>query len=263
MFSPLTEAIIYSPNYNYRKNATFNPTGKIIKITPHHSASVSTGAQIARTFTSPSRQASANYCIGNAGDIVGCVDEANRAWTSGSAENDFLSVTIECSNSETGEPWKISDQAWASLVKLCTDICKRNGIPELIFTGDAEGNLTAHRMFQATACPGTYLYNRFPELAAEVNKNLKQEEGEDEPMTADEKKAFDKLQKEFNALKKDYDKHTRVKYGYVDKNMPEWAREPISDLIKKGYLQGDENGNLQLSADALRELVILDRTLNG
>lgn len=257
MFSPLISKAIYSPHYNFRKNATFNPTGKILKITPHHSASVNTGEEIARTFLSPSRQASANYCIGYDGDIVGVVDEVNRAWTSGSPENDYLAVTIEVSNSQTGEPWTVSDKAWDSLVVLCADICKRNGIEELIYTGDAEGNLTAHRFFQATACPGTYLFERFPQLAEEVNSRLK---GEDEPMTAEEKKAFDKLQKDFNALKKDYDKHTKVKYGYVDKNMPEWARKDIERLIQKGYLKGD-NGNLELSDDMLRMMCVLSRTL--
>lgn len=257
MFSPLISKAIYSPNYNFRKNATFNPTGKILKITPHHSAGVSSATALAGIFVNPNRYASANYVIGNDGEIIGCVDEVNRAWTSDSPENDYLAVTIEVSNSEYGEPWTVSEQAWDSLVALCVDICKRNGIAELIYTGDAEGNLTAHRFFARTACPGTYLFERFPQLAEEVNMKLK---GEDEPMTAEEKKAFDKLQKDFNALKKDYDKHTKVKYGYVDKNMPEWAREPISDLIKKGLLVG-EDGNLQLSDDALRQLVILDRSL--
>jgi hypothetical protein len=230
-----------------------------LKITPHHAAAVGTAYQIAHTFVSEARQASANYVIGNDGEIIGVVDEENRAWTSGSPENDYIAVTIEVSNSQYGEPWPVSDKAWDSLVKLCVDICKRNGIEKLDFTGNEYGNLTAHRFFQATACPGTYLYNRFPELAETVNEKLNESE-EDEPMTAAEKKAFVELQNEVSRLKEIVNTHTQVKYGYVDKNMPEWARPEIKKLIRLGYLKGDD-GNLQLSYDMLRMLVIWARSL--
>lgn len=49
-------------------------------------------------------------------------------------------------------------------------------------------------------------------------------------------------------------------YNYVDENMPEWARNSVQKLIDKGYLQGDNNGELGLTHDMLRILVILDRT---
>lgn len=260
-YSSLISGVVASPNYNFRKNMQFNPSGKILKITPHHAAAVGTAYQIAHTFVSEERQASANYVIGNDGEIIGVVDEGNRAWTSGSTQ-DYVAVTIEVSNSQYGEPWPISDKAWDSLVKLCVDICKRNGIEKLDFTGNEYGNLTAHRFFQATACPGTYLYNRFPELAETVNEKLNESE-EDEPMTAAEKKwVQDELTKRDNkisVLESIVNEHTRVKYGYVDKNMPEWARPEITDLMQKGLLKGDKGGNLQLSYDTLRTFVIEDR----
>lgn len=66
----------------------------------------------------------------------------------------------------------MSDLAIASCIKLVADICKRNGITQLNFTGTTSGNLTAHRMFMATTCPGPYLYSKFPYIAQEVNKLL-------------------------------------------------------------------------------------------
>ena len=33
-------------------------------------------------------------------------------------------------------------------------------------------NMTVHRWFANKSCPGTYLYNKHPEIAAEVNKRL-------------------------------------------------------------------------------------------
>jgi TusA-related sulfurtransferase len=58
------------------------------------------------------------------------------------------------------------------LIDLCVDICKRNGITALNFTGDKNGNLTMHKWFAATSCPGPYLESKFPYIASEVNKKL-------------------------------------------------------------------------------------------
>lgn len=144
---------------------------KICKFTPHHMAGVLTGEQCARLFQNSSRNASANYCIGNDGRIVGCVDENNRAWTSSSKSNDCQAITVEVSNSSTGGDWPISEAAWNSLVNLAVDVCKRYGF-RLVYDGTANGSLTRHNMFAATACPGKYLQNRFEELARVVNTKL-------------------------------------------------------------------------------------------
>lgn len=144
---------------------------KICKITPHHMAGVLTGEQCARLFQNSNRNASANYCIGNDGGIVGCVDENNRAWTSSSSSNDCQAITIEVSNSSTGGNWPISAAAWNSLVNLCVDICKRHGF-RLSYDGTKNGSLTRHNMFASTNCPGPYLQSKFQELVDVVNAKL-------------------------------------------------------------------------------------------
>ena len=48
-------------------------------------------------------------------------------------------------------------------------------------------------------------------------------------------------------------------YNYIDENMPDWAKPTIQKLVNKGYLKGDEEGNLGLTEDLLRVLVINDR----
>ena len=144
---------------------------KVCKITPHHAAGVISAEQLAKIFKNPNRQASANYCIGNDGRIVGGVDENNRAWTSSSRSNDFQSITIEISNSQTGGNWPISDAAWNSLVNLCVDICKRHDF-RLEYDGTKNGSLTTHDMFANTNCPGPYLKGRMQELADTVNARL-------------------------------------------------------------------------------------------
>lgn len=171
MNSPLVDYIKISPNStNPRKD-------KIRKITIHHAAGVASVETLGNIFAPKPRQASANYGIGSDGRIGMYVEEKNRAWTSGNKENDHQAITIEVSNSKSGNPWPVSDNVLNKLIDLCVDICKRNNIDELIYTGDKNGNLTRHNMFQATTCPGPYLQSKFPYIAEEVNKRLK--EGED------------------------------------------------------------------------------------
>lgn len=155
-----------SPNStNPRKNT-------IKKITIHHMAGNLSIERCGDIFSNPNRQASSNYGIGTDGRIGMYVEECNRAWTSGSADNDNQAVTIEVANDGGAPDWHISDKALASLIDLCVDICKRNGITKLNYTGDATGNLTMHCYFQATACPGPYLKSKFSYIADEVNKRI-------------------------------------------------------------------------------------------
>lgn len=137
--------------------AKSNPrTEKISKITIHHMAGVSSGLNCAKAHLASDRQASANYYIGNDGDICGGVSEDRRAWTSSSAWNDQRAITIEVSNSRAMTPWPVSDKAYDALIKLCADICRRYNITPH-FCGTKDGSLTAHFMYAATACPGDTL----------------------------------------------------------------------------------------------------------
>jgi hypothetical protein len=118
------------------------------------------------------KRASSNYGIGSDGRVGLYVEEHNRAWTSSNANNDHQAVTIEVANDVVGGNWHVSDKALSKLIELCVDICKRNGIKQLNFTGDKSGNLTMHKWFTATNCPGAYLESKFPYIASEVNKKL-------------------------------------------------------------------------------------------
>lgn len=164
--SPLVNYTRISPNSS-------NPRNKpISKITIHHMAGNLTVEQCGNVFANKNRQASSNYGIGTDGRVGLYVDEANRSWASSSRENDNMAVTIEVANDQIGGNWHIADKALSKLIDLCTDICKRNGIKKLNFTGDKNGNLTMHKYFAATACPGPYLERKFPYIADEVNKRL-------------------------------------------------------------------------------------------
>lgn len=155
-----------SPNSN-------NPRkDKIRKITIHHMAGNLSVETCGVIFAARSRQASSNYGIGSDGRVGMYVEEANRSWCSSNAANDHQAVTIEVANDKIGGDWHVSDKALTKLIDLCVDICKRNGIDELNYTGDASGNLTMHCMFVATSCPGLYLKGKMAYIADEVNKRL-------------------------------------------------------------------------------------------
>ena len=162
--SSLVNYVKISPHSSNPRNNT------IKKITIHHMAgnlSVETCGNVFQT-----RQASSNYGIDSQGRVGMYVEEKNRAWTSSSKENDNQAVTIEVANDEIGGNWHVSDVAYAKLIDLCVDICKRNNIKQLNYTGDKNGNLTMHCFFTNTTCPGPYLKSKFPDIANEVNRRL-------------------------------------------------------------------------------------------
>ncbi len=145
----------------------------ITRVTIHHTATVTTARVTANGFALPSRRASATYCVGNDGSIVQCVKEADMPWTSSSYDNDNRAITIEVSNSAKYGNWPVGEKAMEALIVLLVDICQRNpGIGRLRYTGDTTGNMTMHRWFASTQCPGPYLGGKFPEIAEEVNKRL-------------------------------------------------------------------------------------------
>lgn len=155
-----------SPNCDHPRNHAID------KITIHHMAGDLSVETCGNLFANPNREASANYGIGTDGRVALYVDESDRSWASASPSNDNRSVTIEVANCESGGDWPVSSAAYNKLIDLCVDICQRNGIKSLNYTGDADGNLTEHRMFMATACPGPYLHERMPYIAAVVNARL-------------------------------------------------------------------------------------------
>lgn len=118
-----------SPNHSGQR------THNIDRITPHCVVGQLSCESICGCFTSQSRQASCNYGVGKDGRISLCVEEKNRSWCSSSNANDQRAVTIECA-SDMSEPYAMNSAVYNSLVKLCTDICKRNGKKKLLWFAD-------------------------------------------------------------------------------------------------------------------------------
>lgn len=164
--SGLVDYVKISPN-------STNPRDhKIDTIIIHHMAGNLSVESCGEVFAPSSRQASSNYGIDSDGRVGMYVEEKNRSWCSSNRAADQRSVTIEVANCSTGGDWPVSEKAYAKLIDLCVDICQRNGIKKLNFTGDRSGNLLMHKYFANTQCPGPYLEARFPDIAAQVNARL-------------------------------------------------------------------------------------------
>lgn len=174
--STLVSCTILSPNNSGKR------TMKIDRITPHCVVGQLTASALGSWFAKSSTQASSNYGIGRSGEIGMYVPEDKRSWCSSSAANDQRAVTIECASATTA-PYTMNDAVYNSLVKLCVDICKRNGKTKLVWIAnkdnalkyqlkDGEMLLTVHRWFSNKSCPGDWLYNRLSDLAKKVTEQL-------------------------------------------------------------------------------------------
>ena len=165
-----------SPNHSGQR------THSIDRITPHCVVGQCSVETLGSIFYPTSRQASCQYGIGSDGRIGMYVEEKNRSWCSSSNANDQRAITIECAR-DTTEPYAMNNKVYDALIKLCVDICKRNGKKKLIWLGDKDKTLnynpksdemviTVHRWFANKSCPGNWLYARLGDLATKVTAQL-------------------------------------------------------------------------------------------
>lgn len=165
-----------SPNHSGQR------THAIDRISPHCVVGQCTAEGLGDWFAKSSTQASSNYGIDRNGRVGLYVEEKNRSWCTSSNANDQRAVTIECA-SDTKEPYTMNSAVYATLIKLCADICRRNGKTKLLWLGDKgktleynpaadEMVITVHRWFANKSCPGDWLYSRLGDLANRVTAAL-------------------------------------------------------------------------------------------
>lgn len=229
--SPLVNYTKISPNRNSPRNHDIDT------ITIHCVCGQGSVEGIGSVFAQTSRRASSNYGIGYDGRIGMYVEEKDRSWCSSNASNDHRAITIEVA-SDAKPPYAVNDKAYASLIRLLVDICKRNNIKELKWSGDKsligqvdKQNMTVHRWFDDTECPGEYLYSRMGQIANEVNAPLKKDDANDDHGINE--KDFARLLAEYRETLQDNDANE------YSKEAREWA-------VSTGLINGsgiDANGD--------------------
>ena len=173
-----------SPNHSGQR------THSIDRISPHCVVGQVTAESLGSLFAKSSYKASSNYGIDKNGRVGMYVEEKNRSWCTSSNSNDQRAVTIECA-SDTKSPYRMNDAVYETLIKLCIDICRRNGKKKLLWFGDKNKTLnyspkademviTVHRWFASKSCPGDWLYSRLGDLAKKVTAELSGDDEEDD-----------------------------------------------------------------------------------
>lgn len=193
-----------SPNHSGQRTHTID------RITPHCVVGQCSVETLGNIFYPKSRGASCQYGIGPDGRVGMYVEEKNRSWCSSSNANDQRAITIECA-SDTNAPYTMNTKVYDTLVKLCIDICKRNGKKKLVWIGNKDKSLnytpksdemviTVHRWFANKSCPGDWLYSRLGDLAAKVTAGLGSTDSVPTQITPS-KKAYYRVRKSWNNAK--------------------------------------------------------------
>lgn len=171
--SPLVSYTKISPNRTSPRNRAIDT------ITIHCVVGQCSVETLGNIFAPTERNASSNYGVGKDGRIGMYCEEKDRSWCTSSGANDNRAITIEVA-SDSKHPYAVNDTAYAALIDLVTDICKRNGVKKLVWSTNKDErmnhkngcNMTVHRDYANKSCPGDYLYNRHGDIAAKVNARL-------------------------------------------------------------------------------------------
>lgn len=159
--SALTQRTIHTP---YQDNGRGG--AKIDRIVLHHMAS--TGLEgVLSMWTNATREGSANYAIGNEGQIICAVQEQNRSWSLANYAFDARAITFEIEN-ESLNGYTISAAATEATAQVVADVCRRYGIPtsRVVILGHKEVAKLGYSY--PTACPGGLDLDAVVRRAAEL-----------------------------------------------------------------------------------------------
>ena len=180
-------------------------------------------------------------------------------------EANSYTVSVECCHPDSSG--KFTDATYKSMVELGAYLHKELGIDKDIRHYDVTKKI----------CPKWFVDHPadWAKFKRDIIDKIKEEEIDMETITQCSTEELRKLNEKISDLQNQVNglmnmitnldkaiEPVKIKYGYVDGNMPEWARDTIQKIKNQGYLRGDENGNLQLNDELLRMFVVLDRAGN-
>lgn len=165
-----------------------------------------------------------------------------RGWhAGGSANNSYIGFEICEDNLQYKEYF---DKVYKEAVELCVYLCKEFNLTEKNIICHSEGYK------KGIASNHADVMHWFPKFGksmdtfrADVKRALK------------EAKEMEELKKELEVIKESLKKNV---YNSIEE-VPVWAKPTIEKLVDKGYLKGDDKGNLNLDDNLIRILVINDR----
>jgi len=180
-----------------------------------------------------------------------------KAWHCGvgtkgiSANNTHLSIEI-CEDGLKDASYFAA--VYREAVELCAYLCKLHGFDPM-----KDGVLICHSEGYQRGIASNHadVMHWFPRhgksmdtFRADVTEEMKKEE-EPELNRKETEELFEQMLDQRFPVFKDMD------------DVPDWAQPSIQRMKDKGMLRGDATGCLNLSADLMRTLVVLDRILEG
>ena len=151
--------------------------------------------------------------------IIQALPDEEEAWHCGNTEGNRHSLSIEMC--ESGDRKAMADRAAAFVAeKLCEHSIEKE-------------NIKQHFEWNQKNCPRILRDRKY------VKNNID-------------------WQYFVETVEKILESDDEVIYNRVEE-VPEWGKKTINKLIEKGYLAGDEKGNLKISEMAVKVLVVNDR----
>lgn len=222
---------------------------KIKYIVVHDTGNKSSGANAAshyRYFNSGNRSSSADFFVDDT--QVLCINDYHKyyTWHCGDGKGKYgitnsNSIGIEICVNSGGNRQKAIDKT----IQLIRELMSELNIPI--------DRVVRHYDASHKNCPASMSKNNWTEWY-EFKKRIQNTEVLSMTQYEELKTMLNELSERLKKIE------NPMKYGYVDANMPEYARPTIQKLMDKGYLKGDSSGNLNLTDEMLRILVILDRS---
>lgn len=224
---------------NYRKGREFPVHWIVLHFTANNGDTAKNNADY--FANNANLRASAHYFV-DPNEIYQSVKDSDTAWhcgkeRGGSYFNDCRnanSIGIEMCSVIRNGVYVIPDETVRNAAELVRYLMARHHVPVL--------RVCRHYDVTHKECPEPWVRN-----PKQWEKFLEMLEAENMTEAQTRKIAQEEIKK---ANAKVYD---RVQ------DCPEWAKDTVQRLVNKGFLQGDENGNLALTESLMRILVINDR----
>lgn len=224
---------------NYRKGREFPVHWIVLHFTANNGDTAKNNADY--FANNENLRASAHYFV-DPNEIYQSVKDTDTAWhcgreRGGSYFNDCRnanSIGIEMCSVIRNGVYVIPDETVRNAAELVRYLMERHHVPV--------SRVCRHYDVTHKSCPEPWVRN-----PKQWEKFLEMLEAEDMTEAQTRKIAQEEIKKS-NA--KVYD---RVQ------DCPAWAKDTVQRLVNKGFLQGDENGNLALTESLMRILVINDR----
>lgn len=235
------------PQSKYSLKCPYLMTPKFIVV--HNTAGDASAENEINYMQNNDKSVSFHYAVDDK-TIIQAIPDNRNAFHAGdgvSGKGNRYGISIEiCYSKSGGERF---NEAEKNAAKFISTLLKQYGWDI--------SRVKKHQDFSGKYCPHRTLDLGWGRFLTMIQNYMKED---DEKMTNEERTKFNELVNAVSNLAERVNKlDSKMVYGYVDDNMPEWAKPTVTKLIKKGILKGDEKGNLNLDENMLRTLVILDR----